>query len=113
MEQLAERRMQREEEAAADVEDDSDEESDEERDGSEGEDDGEDDGGASDEDEDDEDEDDEDVCGHLFPPIVDIFKLTSATHADHDGRAKDGRRQTHVFHFCCQDVRATGAPSLP
>lgn len=53
MEQLAERRMQREEEAAADVEDDSEDE--------DGEDDGEDDDGEDDDedDEDDEDEDDE------------------------------------------------------
>ena len=71
MEQLAERRMQREEEAAGDVEDDSDEESDEERDGSEGEEDGEEDGGGSDEDEEDEeDEDEEDVCGHFFPSLA-------------------------------------------
>jgi len=60
MEQLAERRMQREEDAAGAIEVESDEDSEDDGDGSERDDDGEDDGDASDEDEDDEDEEDGD-----------------------------------------------------
>ncbi|KAF9484220.1 hypothetical protein BDN70DRAFT_182955 [Pholiota conissans] len=59
MEQLAERRMQREEEAAIDVEDESDEESEDDREGSEADEDGDEDGGGSEDDEEDEDDDDE------------------------------------------------------
>jgi hypothetical protein len=56
MEQLAERRMQREEEAATSIGEESDEDSDEDRDGSEGDEDEDEDGGGSDEDEEDDDE---------------------------------------------------------
>ena len=74
MEQLAERRMQREEEAATSVGEDSEEDSDEDRDGSEGEDDDDEDGGGSDED--DEDGDDEEArYTHL--PKKKIFSNSS------------------------------------
>lgn len=65
MEQLAERRMQREEEAAADVEDDSEEDSEDDADdGSDAEDGDEADGGSEDDDE--EDEDEEVSCIPIF-----------------------------------------------
>jgi len=69
MEQLAERRMQREEEAAADVEEDSEEDS-EDDDGSDV-DDGEDGEGGSEDEEDEEDEDEE--VGVLFVLLISFF----------------------------------------
>lgn len=66
MEQLAERRLQREEEAAADVEDESDEDLDEDRDGSEVDDDGDDGAVSEDEDDDDDDDEEEEVCIRLI-----------------------------------------------
>ena len=87
MEQLAERRMQREEEGAVDVEDDSEEDDEE--------------GDEDEEDEDEEDEEDEEeevrflVTGHTTPlsPI-----------AGDDGRTEDGGRETHVLYFRCAYV---------
>ena len=95
MEQLAERRMQREEEAAADVEDDSEEEEDEDEDEDE-------------EEDEDEDEDDEEVS------VFDVTdqRFSWCTTGD-DGGAEDGRRQTHVFYLCSSHVRAAGASGLP
>ena len=65
MEQLAERRMQREEEATVDVEEDSEDEDDE---GDEDE--------EEDEDEDEEDEDEEEVC--FFQSLFSPRRFTSA-----------------------------------
>ena len=64
MEQLAERRMQREEEAAADVEDDSEDEEDEEGDDEDDED---------DEEDEEDDEDDEEV---MFRCLLFLLTLT-------------------------------------
>ena len=74
MEQLAERRLQREEEAAADVEDESDEDLDEDRDGSEVDEDGDDGAVSEEEDDEDDEDDDEEVCIRL----VKIFVLEKA-----------------------------------
>jgi len=145
MEQLAERRMQREEDAVGGVEDDSEDEEDgsdlddgedeegedgyvngrrrkrrgrrgesdvdgeegggeSEEGGSEDEEDGD---GASEEDEDDDDEDDDDdEEEEVRPYSLSAFSRTLLTHffADHDRRAKNGRRQKDVFHLCCSDV---------
>ena len=65
MEQLAERRMQREEDAAGAIEAESDEDSEDDGDGSERDDDGEDDGDVSEEDEEEDDEEDGDEEVHI------------------------------------------------
>lgn len=100
MEQLAERRMQREEEASADVEEDSEDEDDE---GDEEDD--------EDDEDDEEDEDEEEVRSfHLVITPADLHRSPSS---DHDGGAEDGGGQTHVLHFCCAHVRAARAPGVP
>lgn len=113
MEQLAERRMQREEDAAGAIEAESDEDSEDDGDGSDRDDDGEDDG-ASEDDEDDEDEEDGDEEVHsysilLFTQLIILFSFF----LDHVRRAKDGGRQTNVFHLCCAHVRTTCTASIP
>ena len=88
MEQLAERRMQREEDAVRDVEDDSEDEEDEE------------DGEDEEDDEDDEDEDEEGVAtnhSYILPELT-LFVLGN------DGRAEDCGGKTHVLYICCTHV---------
>ena len=97
MEQLAERRMLREEEAADDVGEDSEEEEDEE----------------GDEEEDDEDEDDEDdeeeVCLISF-----LAHATCVNALPGDDRgAEDGGGQAYVLYLRRTDVRAAGPTSIP
>ena len=78
MEQLAERRMQREEEAAVDVEEDSEDEDDEGDDEDE-----------DDEEDDEEDEEDEEVC-----PSRSVFssrQFTAVVPSDDDRGPEDGR----------------------
>ena len=93
MEQLAERRMAREEEAVADVEDDS--EDDEDEDGDEDDED--------DEDDDEDDEDEEEEVWYLFPFCV--VYLKKIPEGD-DGRAEDGGGQADVFDLRGTHVRA-------
>ena len=115
MEQLAERRMQREEEAAAEIEEDSEEDQSDldGEDGSEvGEEADEEADDISDEDDEDEDGDDADeVCG-VIPSVV-ILSPHCPFLASHDGGREDGAGQEDVLHLRCADVRATGAAGLP
>lgn len=109
MEQLAERRMQREEEAAADVEDDSDDEDgdadgDDDDDGDDGGD-GDDDDEEDDEEDDEDDEEDEEVWFFSVPRFWILFN--GRIRLGYDRRAKNGRRQTNVLHLCRSDVRTT------
>ena len=105
MEQLAERRMQREEDAAAGIEDDSDEESDldgEEGSGEEDDEDDEDGDDLSEGDEDDEDGDEGDEVRMIF--------LSSGNRADEillasdDRGGEDGRGEEDVLDLCSTDV---------
>lgn len=74
MEQLAERRMQREEDAAGAIEAESDEDSEEDGDGSEGGDEGDDDVVSEEEDDDEDEEDgDEEVFISLFFLLISLF----------------------------------------
>lgn len=101
MEQLAERRMMREEEAAASIEEDSDDEDQDEDEEDE------------EDDEDDEDEDDEEEVSGFVPAHCPPYSSSSPLTAHHDRGAEDARRQTHVLHLRCAYVRAEGPPSLP
>lgn len=99
MEQLAERRMQREQQAAQDLEVDSDADHGEE---------GEDDDDEDDEDDDDEEEDEEEeVCCVLFHCAA--MLICAGAHRG----PKDGGGQTHVFNFRSTHVRATSTPGIP
>lgn len=84
MEQLAERRMQREEEAVADVEDDSEEEEDEEGDEEE----------EEEEEDEEEDEEEEEVRVLTFDHTTAFSPIPGD-----DGRAEDGGGQAHVLHL--------------
>ena len=77
MEQLAERRMQREEEAAVDVEEDSEDEDDEGDDEDE-----------EDDEDDEEDEEDEEVCP--FRSVFSSRQFTAAVPPDDDRGPEDG-----------------------
>ena len=115
MEQLAERRMQREEDAAGAIEAESDEDSEEDGDGSERDDEGDDDVVSEDED---DDEDEEDGDEEVFIPSFFYFHYLlnwpfTFFFLGHVRRAKDGGRQTNVFYLCCTHVRTTCTASLP
>ena len=97
MEQLAERRMLREEEAVADVEDDSEEEEDEE--------------GDEEEDEDDEEDDEEDEEEEVRSLVIGHTTLFSFV-VGYDRGAEDGRGEADVLHFRCPYVRAAGTSGL-
>ena len=114
MEQLAERRMQREEDAAGAIEAESDEDSEEDGDGSDRDDDGDDDGVSEDDDdeEDDEDGDEEVFILSFFLPLYTQL-IWSSSFLDYVRGAKDGGRQTNVLHLRCTHVRTTCTASLP
>lgn len=96
MEQLAERRMLREEEAAADIEEDSEEEEEDEED--------------EDIDEDEEDDEEDEVS----PSMISICYIFTAAcpFKDHDGGAENGGGQEDVLHLCRTHVRTTCSSSL-
>lgn len=96
MEQLAERRMMREEEAVASIEDDSDDDDEDEDD---------EDDDADDDDDDEEDEDDEeDVCLCVAFGLEHAGLLINWHSAHHDGRTEDARGKENVLYLRCAHV---------
>lgn len=100
MEQLAERRMQREEDAAKEVEVDSEEDEDDPE-GSEEED-------EDDEDNDDESEEEEDDVSLIFIEYYPLLTLIA-----HVRGTENGRRSKDVFYFCRTYVRTTSTQRIP
>ena len=108
MEQLAERRMQREEDAAGAIEAESDEDSEDDGDGSDRDDDGDDDG-VSEDDEDDEDEEDGDeevLISSFFRPLFTRLIILFLTRPC--PRSKRWRKANECFpsllHACSNNV---------
>lgn len=102
MEQLAERRMQREEEAAADVEDDSEEDSEDEGDDGSDADDGDDGEGGSEDDEDEEDDDEE--VSFCFLPSSCLCRVAIVS----CGRL---RAVSRFEQYAARDIRYSTSPS--
>ena len=105
MEQLAERRMQREEDAAGAIEAESDEDSEDDGDGSGRDDDGEEDGDMSDEDDDDDDEEDAD---EEVPYSILFSALTYHTLSRPCPRSRKWKKANECFlsllHVCSNNV---------
>ena len=102
MEQLADRRMIREDRATASIEDDSEED--------EGDDDGDDDEDDEDDEEEEEEEEEEEVRGS----IRFTFRSTQSTcHPAHDRGSKGRGGQEDVLDLRSPDVRAASPSSVP